>query len=101
MICEGVISAALHEVHGLAVADGARGALLIRQQPLPEQPVRLLQVTCLPAMSRVNAVLGLAVADGALCAFLISEELVRLLQSHMPPSHEQGEGSAGLGSSLS
>ena len=52
----GVVPAALQEVHGLPVADGAHCALLIRLQALPEQPVGLLQVACLSAVSRVTVV---------------------------------------------
>ena len=54
--------AALQEVHGLAVADGARGALPIRLQALSEQPVGLLQPTYLSELSRGNAVQTLMVA---------------------------------------
>ena len=58
----GVVPAALQKVHGLAVADGARCALLIRPQALPKQPVGLLQITYSSAISRANAVQALVVA---------------------------------------
>ena len=38
----GVPPTAMQELHGLAVADGARSAALIRQQALTQQPIRLL-----------------------------------------------------------
>lgn len=43
-----VLAAAQQEGHGLAVADCTRGALLVRHQPLAQQPLRLLWHTELP-----------------------------------------------------